>query len=225
MRSGSTQIRAARHQDPGFADQRQGGHHDEISGQRRARRALPRHRRHGFGRGRLPYHQDRHQPVLREDEGRRRGEGERAGHRPEILCRQDRRRQRGAGGRGRDLHRRRRQGYPHHPLRHQGHRADDPEGARRRYSGDRPRHAARPDRCGRRDLRHRQLQGRRADRPVGEGDAGRQGGRRQDRDARPRRVAAFGRRAARSGLPDRLRHRRCRSQQVGRRNRPAHRRP
>ena len=47
--------------------------------------------------------------------------------------------------------------------------------------GDRPRHPARPDRRRRRDPRHRQLQGGRADRRLGEGAARRRGGRRQDR--------------------------------------------
>ena len=42
-------------------------------------------------------------------------------------------------------------------------------------------------------FRHRQLQGRRADRRVGEGDARRQGQDRQDRHARPRRQRAVGR--------------------------------
>ena len=46
------------------------------------------------------------------------------------------------------------------PERHQGDRSDHPEGARRGHPGDRPRHAARPDRRRRRHLRHRQLQGR-----------------------------------------------------------------
>jgi fructose transport system substrate-binding protein len=43
--------------------------------------------------------------------------------------------------------------------------------------------------------------------------------------AGPGHQPAFGRRAARPGLPDRLRHRHRRTQQMGRRDRPAHRRP
>jgi hypothetical protein len=80
-------------------------------------------------------------------------------------------------------------------------------GPRRRPSGDRARHPARPDRRRRRDLRHRQLQGRRADRPVGRRHARRRRRQRQDRHARPRRQPADRRRAARPGLPAGLRHR------------------
>ena len=53
--------------------------------------------------------------------------------------------------------------------RHRGDRRHGQEGARRRHPGDRARHAARPDRRRRRHLRHRQLQGRRADRRLGQG--------------------------------------------------------
>ena len=53
------------------------------------------------------------------------------------------------------------------PERHRRDRADDPGGARCRAGGDRPRHAARPDRRRGRDVRHRQLPRRRVDRPVG----------------------------------------------------------
>ena len=63
-----------------------------------------------------------------------------------------------------------------------------------------------PDHCRRRQLRHRQLQGRRADRPMGEGDARRQGQDRQDRHARSTRQPADGRLSAPQWLPHRLRH-------------------
>jgi hypothetical protein len=49
--------------------------------------------------------------------------------------------------------------------------------------GDRAGQPDRPRRCHRRAVRHRQLQGRRADRPVRQGGARRQAG--QDRHARP----------------------------------------
>ena len=61
-----------------------------------------------------------------------------------------------------------------------------PAGARCRHPGDRARHAARARGRRGRDLRHRQLQGGRADRPVGRRQARRRGGGCQDRDARPR---------------------------------------
>ena len=67
------------------------------------------------------------------------------------------------------LHRRRRQGHPAGAVRQRGDRRHGQEGARRRHPGDRARHAARPDRRRRRHLRHRQLQGRRADRRLGQG--------------------------------------------------------
>ena len=72
-----------------------------------------------------------------------------------------------------------------------------------------------PGRRRRRHLRHRQLPGRPADRPVGQGDARRRGGGRQDRHARPRDQPAVGRRAARPGLPDGLRHRPRRTRTSG----------
>ena len=59
------------------------------------------------------------------------------------------------------------------------------EGARRRDPGDRARHAARTDRRGRRDARHRQLRGRPADRRLGGRDARRRGGGRARRLPRP----------------------------------------
>ncbi len=55
------------------------------------------------------------------------------------------------------------------PSELQGDRADHQEGARRRPDGDRARHAARSDGRGRRHLRHRQPQGRHADRRMGQG--------------------------------------------------------
>ncbi len=82
-----------------------------------------------------------------------------------------------------------------------------------------------PRRRRRRDVRHRQLSGRPADRPVGEGEVreGGQGG--EDRDARPQPGRGLGRRAARPGLPRGLRRRRRRQGQDRRRVRPADRRP
>ena len=134
-------------------------------------------RRARLGRGgdRRPDHQDQQQPVLRQDEGRRRGQGQGARRRAAELRRQVRRRQREPGRRGREPDLGRRQGHPDHAQRHQGDRADHQEGARRRHPGDRARHAARSDRRRRRHLRHRQFQGRRADRRVGAEDPGRQG--------------------------------------------------
>ena len=72
-------------------------------------------------------------------------------------------------------------------------------------------------------LRHRQLRRRRADRPVGRGDPGRRGGQCADRHARSRDQPADGRRAARPGLPDGLRHRHRGHQPLGRRDRRADR--
>ena len=57
------------------------------------------------------------------------------------------------------------------------------EGAQRRRSRHHARHAARSDHGGRRQFRHRQFQGRRTDRRVGEGDPRRQG---QDAPRSPR---------------------------------------
>ena len=103
----------------------------------------------------------------------------------EVLCRQDRWRPRKPGCRDRNLHRRRRQGYPDHRFRHQGHRPTGQEG---RDAGllvialDTP---LDPADCCRRDLRDRQPARRQADRPVGRRNAGRQGQGRQDRLPRP----------------------------------------
>ena len=55
-------------------------------------------------------------------------------------------------------------------------------------------------------VRHRQLQGRRTDRPVGQGHARRQGRKRQDRHARPDGQPADRRLSAPQRLPHRLRH-------------------
>ncbi len=60
---------------------------------------------------------------------------------------------------------------------------------------------------------------------MGGGDQGRGCGERQDRHAEPGDQPALGRRAARPGLPAGLWHRPGRSGPMGRRNRPAHRRP
>ena len=129
----------------------------------------------GCGRRRLPDHQDRHQPLLRQDEGRRDRQGRRTRRDAEDLCRQDRRRQRKPGRGDRNLHRRRRQGHParRRPTPRPSCRPVQ-EGARRRHPRHRARHAARADRRRRRDLRHRQLQGRRTDRRMGRRDARRQ---------------------------------------------------
>ena len=102
-------------------------------------------------------------------------------------------------------------GHPARAVRQRGDRRHRQAGARRRHPRDRARHAARPDRRRRRDLRHRQLQGRRADRRLGEGAARRRGGRRQDRLPRPQPGPADRRRAARPGLHAGLRHRPRRS--------------
>ena len=107
-------------------------------------------------------------PFFVKMQRRRRGQGQGARRRRCKTCAgKYRRRQRrpGRGDREPDLGRR--QGLLHRAERLQGDRADDQEGARRRPAGDRARHAARPDRRRRRDLRHRQLQGRQADRRSG----------------------------------------------------------
>ena len=77
------------------------------------------------------------------------------------------------------------------------------EGPQGRRSRHHPRHAARPNHSGRRQLRHRQFQGRRTDRRMGEGDPRRQGQDGQDRHARPIAQRADGRLFA----PQRLSHR------------------
>ena len=84
----------------------------------------------------------------------------------------------------------------------QGHRPGHQEGARQGRDGHRARQPDRPGRRHRRAVRHRQLQGRRADRPVRQGGAGRQAG--QDRHARPV-PRPPGRRAAPQRLPEGLR--------------------
>ena len=87
--------------------------------------------------------------------------------------RQGRRRQRRPGHRDREHDRRRRQGHPDHAERLQGHRARDQEGARAKgvmvIALDSP---TDPQERHRRAVRHRQLQGRRADRPVRQGRDG-----------------------------------------------------
>ena len=76
----------------------------------------------------------------------------------------------------------------------------------------------------RRQFRHRQLQGGRADRPVGEGDARRQGQGGQDRNSRPDRQSADGRLPAPQWLPHRLRHSGQGSQALRDERQPANRR-
>ena len=152
------------------------------------RRCGRRHRRrHAVlrGRHRRPRHQDQHQSVLRQDEGGLRGQSQGTRPHPAGLCRQGRRRQRRRSQGDRAADRRRRQGHPAGAERFDGDRADGEEGARRRHHRHHARHAARSGRRRRRAVRHRQLQGRRTDRPVGQGHARRQGGKRQDRHARP----------------------------------------
>ena len=116
--------------------------------------------------------------------------------------RQDRRRQRRPGDRDGKHDRRRRQDHPDHAQRQQGHRSGHQEGARQGRDGDRPGQPDRPGRRDRRPVRHRQLQGRRADRPVRQGRAGWQAG--QDRHARPVPRPPGGR-AAPQRLPEGLR--------------------
>ena len=120
-------------------------------------------------------HQDQHQSLLRQDEGGLRGQGQ--GTRPDAagLRRQVRRRQRRRGRGDRATDRGRRQGHPAGAERFDRDRADGREGPQGRHSRHHARHAARSDRRRRRQFRHRQFQGRRTDRPVGEGDARRQG--------------------------------------------------
>ena len=120
---------------------------------------------------------------------------------------QDRRRQRRPGHRHREHDRRRREGDPDHAQRLEGDRAGDQEGAGARRHGHRARQPDRPAGRHRRAVRHRQLQGRPADRPVREGRARRQAG--EDRHARPV-PGPPGRRAAPQRLPEGLRPRRCR---------------
>ena len=151
-------------------------------------------------------HQDQHQSVLRQDEGRLRGQSQGTRPHPAGLRRQGRRRQRRRGQGDRAADRRRRQGHPAGAERLDGDRADGEEGARRRHHRHHARHAARSGRRRRRAVRHRQLQGRRTDRPVGQGHARRQGGQRQDRHARPDGQPAVRRLSAPQRLPHRLRH-------------------
>ena len=137
---------------------------------------------------------------------------DKAGVTLQSLRRQAGRRQRGPGPGDREPDLRGRQGHPDHAERLEGHRAR--RSTRRKQAGmlvDRARHPDRPDRRGRRHLRHRQLPGRRADRRVGQGQA------RPDRPATAKiamldleRQPALRRRQARPGLPEGLRHRRRR---------------
>ena len=133
------------------------------------------------------------------------------GARAAVVRRQEGRRQREPGRGGREPDRRRREGHPDHAERLEGDRAR--RSTRRARPGllvvalDTQTRAARR---GRRHVRDRQLPGRSADRPVGEGEVreGRQGG--EDRHARPQPRGRVGRRAARPGLHGGLRHRRRR---------------
>ena len=76
----------------------------------------------------------------------------------------------------------------------------------------------------RRQFRHRQLQGGRADRPMGEGDPRRQGQDGQDRDSRPHRQPADRRLPAPQRLPHRLWHSGQGSQALRDERQPADRR-
>ena len=115
-----------------------------------------------------PRHQDRLEPVLRQDARRRAGQGRRARRHAAELRRQVRRRQRQPGRRDREPDLVGREGHPARRQRHQGRSARWSQQAR---DAGHPRHRARhPARSGqrrRRDLRDRQLRGGRADRPVG----------------------------------------------------------
>jgi hypothetical protein len=134
---------------------------------------------------RLPDHQDRHQPLLREDARRRRSQGRRTRHRAQVL---------------------RRQVDGDHETQVQAIETCIADGAKgilitasdtssivpavqqARDAGaprHRARHAARADRCRRRDLRHRQLPRRSPDRPVGAAKMGDEAAERADRHARP----------------------------------------
>ncbi len=163
-------------------------------------------------RRRLPDHQDRHQPVLRQDEGRRHRQGQGTRRRPEVLCRQDRRRQRKPGCGDRNLHRRRRQGHPDHRIRHQGASFDSVKKARDAgilvIALDTP---LDPIDAADATFATDNLQAGELIGAWAAGDARRQGQGRQDRLPRPDPVAADRRRAARPGLHEGLRHRRRRT--------------
>ncbi len=114
-----------------------------------------------------PDHQDQHQSLLRQDEGRRPGEGQGTRRHLAGLRRQVRRRQRRRGRRHRGADGRRRQGHSARAQRLHRDRADRREGAQSRHHRDHARHPARSGHRRRRQLRHRQFQGRRIDRRSG----------------------------------------------------------
>ena len=143
---------------------------------------------------RRPDHENQHQPVLRQDEAGLRGEGQGARPHAASLRRQVRRRQRRRSRCDRAAYGRRRQGHP------AGAERLRPRSCRQSRRPARPASSSSPStrRSIRRprptrNVRHRQLQGRRADRRVGQGDARRQGQDRQDRNTRSRRERTVGR--------------------------------
>ena len=103
-------------------------------------------------------------------------------------------------------------------------RADGQKSPKGRDSGDHARYVTRSAHRRRRQYRHRQFQGRRIDRPMGEGDAWRQGRHGQDRDPRWRRQQSVGRLFPPQRLPHRVRHPGQRSETLCAKRQPADRR-
>ena len=127
-------------------------------------------------------------------------EAKTSGRQADERCRQERRRQRRPGDRDGKHDRRRRQDHPDHAQRRDAIVPAIKKAQAKGVHGDRAGQPDRPRR--RRPVRHRQLQGRRADRPVRQGGSGQQA--RQDRHARPVPRPPGGR-AAPQRLPERLR--------------------
>ena len=159
------------------------------------------------GRYRRACHENQHQSLLCQDEGRLRGQGQ--GARPDAasLRRQVRRRQRRRGRGDRAADRRRRQGHPARAERFDRDRADR---RRRRAtpasSSSRSTRRSIPITAADANFATDNFKAGRADRPMGEGDPRRQGQDGQDRHARPHRQPADGRLSAPQRLPHRLWH-------------------
>ncbi len=105
-------------------------------------------------------HQDRLQPVLRQDARGRAGGGRRERRRADRPRRRVRRRQRRPGGRDREPGQPGRAGHPHHAELVVRHPCGHQERARPGRHRDRARHRDRPGGRGGRDLRDRQLRRR-----------------------------------------------------------------
>ena len=118
---------------------------------------------------------------------------------------QDRHRQRQPGRGDREHDHAGREGHPRRPRQLEGDRPVDQEGTRPGRDRDRARHAARAAGRGRRAVRDRQPEGRRADRSVREGQGRGDGHHAEDRDARPR-AGHLRRSAPPRRLPEGLRH-------------------